>query len=147
VVGSTVRRKLRFLLTWHLADDSVPSEGIEATFWVDDGLNTDIPPSVVPPASTAFLGIRRSIWDRPGERATVGWQIQQGKREPLRKIGKSDPISCLRTKNCRTIKRVLYRPETGSLDSQQLAPSQQTSASLITDPQEPFSRLISTTTP
>jgi hypothetical protein len=32
------------LLTWHLADDNVPSFGNETTFWTDDGSLTGVPP-------------------------------------------------------------------------------------------------------
>jgi len=34
-------------LTWHLADDNVPSTGFETTFWIDGGSRTGGPPSVV----------------------------------------------------------------------------------------------------
>jgi hypothetical protein len=34
------------LLTWHLAEDNVPSTGVETTFWIDDGSKTGVAPSV-----------------------------------------------------------------------------------------------------
>jgi hypothetical protein len=38
----------RDLLTWHLADDRVPSAGNMTTSWIDDGTLTGIPPSLAP---------------------------------------------------------------------------------------------------
>jgi len=36
------------LLTWHLADDALPSAGNTTTSWIDDGSKTGVPPSLVP---------------------------------------------------------------------------------------------------
>ncbi len=34
------------LLTWHLAEGTIPSAGFETSFWIDDGSKTGVPPSI-----------------------------------------------------------------------------------------------------